>query len=165
MTKTARAALWAPLTLFVRLAAIFAATVPALPALAEVSVDRPWLRETAPGARTGAGYGLVVNGGKAEDRLLGGSTPLAERVEVHSMTMDKGVMRMRPVTKGLAVPAGGRVALKPGGYHLMLIGLKERLRAGAMVPLTLKFAKAGPIKLSVRVEGIDQGRENPHAGH
>lgn len=141
------------------------ALVAAAPALAQVAVDGPWLRETAPGARTGAGYGLLVNGGKAEDRLLGGSTPVAARVEVHSMTMDGGVMRMRPVTGGLAIPAGGRVALKPGGYHLMLIGLKQPLRRGAMVPVTLDFARAGPLKLSFRVEGIDHGRENPHAGH
>jgi len=142
-----------------------AALVAAAPALAQVGVDGPWLRETAPGARTGAGYGLFVNGGTAEDRLLGGSTPIADRIEVHSMTMDGGVMRMRPVSGGLAIPAGGRIALKPGGYHLMLIGLKQPLRRGAMVPVTLDFAKAGSLKLSFRVESIDHGRENPHAGH
>ncbi len=142
-----------------------AAFVAAAPALAQVSVDGAWLRETAPGARTGAGYGLVVNAGSAEDRLLGGSTPVAARLEVHSMTMDGGIMRMRPVTGGLAIPAGGRVALKPGGYHLMLIGLKQPLRRGTMVPVTLDFARAGLLKLSLRVESIDHGRESPHAGH
>lgn len=142
-----------------------AALVAAAPASAQVGVDGPWLRETAPGARTGAGYGLLVNGGKAEDRLVGGSTPVADRLEVHSITMEGGVMRMRPVAGGLAVPAGGRVALKPGSYHLMLIGLKQPLRRGALVPVTLDFARAGPLKLSFRVEAIDQARETPHAGH
>ncbi|MFC3713242.1 copper chaperone PCu(A)C [Sphingoaurantiacus capsulatus] len=146
---------------------IFAAAAlgAAVPAAAQVSVDSPWLRETPPGAKAGAGYGLVINGGKAADRLLGGSTPVAARVEVHSMTMANGIMRMRPVAGGLAVPAGGSVALKPGGYHLMLTGLKQPLRRGAIVPVTLSFANAGAVRVTFRVEGIEHGQEDPHAGH
>lgn len=141
------------------------ALVAAAPALAQVSIDGPWLRETAPGARVGAGYGLILNAGRTEDRLLGGSTPVAGRIEVHSMTMDGGVMRMRPVSGGLAVAAGGRVALKPGSYHLMLIDLKQPLRRGAMVPVTLRFARAGTLRVAFRVEGVEGAREASHAAH
>jgi copper(I)-binding protein len=93
----------------------------------------------------------LSNLGAAPDRLLGGATPVASQVEVHEMSMDGGVMRMRPVSGGLVIPAGGTVALKPGGYHIMLIGLKTPLTAGTMVPLTLRFEKAGLVKLQVPV--------------
>jgi len=126
------------------------------PAMAgPVRLDTPWLRETPPASKVGAGYAVIVNGGRADDRLLGGTTPVAERVEVHRMSMEGGIMRMRPVEGGLAVPASGRVALKPGSYHLMLMGLKRPLRRGETVPLTLRFARAGAVTMRFRVEAID----------
>jgi len=128
----------------------------AAPAFAgPIRLDTPWLRETPPASKVGAGYAVIVNGARAEDRLLGGATPAAERVEVHSMSMEGGIMRMRPVQGGLAVPGGGRVALKPGSYHLMLIGLKRPLRRGETVPLTLRFLRAGAVTMRFRVEAID----------
>lgn len=126
----------------------------AVPAGAQISVHAPWLRETPPASKVGAGYATIVNQGKSDDRLLGVTTEVADQVEIHSMTMDGNIMRMRPVAGGLAIPAGGKVALKPGGYHLMLIGLKRTLKRGEMVPLTFRFARAGAVTIRVHVEPL-----------
>lgn len=133
--------------------AIAATAAPAV--AAPVRIETPWLRETPPAARTGAGYALIRNAGTSEDRLLDARSAVAERVEVHSMTMDGGIMRMRPVTGGLAIPAGGAVALRSGGYHLMLTGLKRPLRRGDVVEIRLRFARAGELPVRFRVEPID----------
>ena len=140
-----------------RRALILAGSIAALPALA-MAASKPaittafaWVRAAPAGATAGAAYLSITNTGSAPDRLIGGSSPVASAVELHEMNMDGGVMRMRPVTGGLAIPAGRTIALKPGGYHIMLIGLKAPLTAGTMVPLTLRFEKAGVVKLQVPV--------------
>ncbi|MBY8824991.1 copper chaperone PCu(A)C [Sphingomonas colocasiae] len=131
-----------------------------------IAIENPWSRQTAPGQGNGAGFMTIVNRGKAADRLLGGTSLAAARVEVHSMTMDGGVMRMRPVTGGLPIPAGGGVALKPGGYHIMLIGLKQPLAPGAQVPVTLRFENAGAIAVRLKVQPIGAtGAEASHGRH
>ena len=136
---------------------MYAALATALPTLAlaatrpAISTAQAWVRAAPSGATAGAAYLTLSNLGSAPDRLLGGATPVASQVEVHEMSMDGGVMRMRPVLGGLVIPAGGTVALKPGGYHIMLIGLKTPLTAGSKVPLTLNFEKAGLVKLQVPV--------------
>lgn len=127
----------------------------AAPAAAAPRIEGPWLRETPPAARTGAGYALIRNGGAREDRLLDARSAIADRIEVHSMTMDGGIMRMRPVTGGLAIPAGGTVALRSGGYHLILMGLKRPLRRGETVEIRLRFARAGEVPVRFRVEPMD----------
>jgi len=132
-------------------AAILSAPLAAAP----LRIETPWLRESPPAAKTGAGYALVRNPGSREDRLIGGTTPVADRVEVHSMTIDGGIMRMRPVAGGLAVQAGGAVLLRPGSYHLMLMGLKRPLRRGEIVEIRLRFARAGSVPVRFRVEPID----------
>lgn len=138
----------------------------AMPANAQLSVQTAWLRETPPASQVGAGYALIINSGRQDDRLLGGTTPVAKRVEVHRMSMDEGVMRMRPVEGGLPISAGGSVALKPGSYHLMLMGLNQPLKRGTTVPLTLRFAKAGVVKVRFRVEAIDyRPAGGSHGGH
>ena len=131
---------------------------------APLRIETPWLRETPPAARTGAGYALIRNAGPREDRLLDARSTVAERVEVHSMTMDGGIMRMRPVTGGLAIPAGGAVALRSGGYHLMLTGLKRPLRRGDVVEIRLRFARAGELPVRFRVEPIDYRPEGGRHG-
>lgn len=146
--------------------ACLAALVASAPALAaSVSVETPWLRETAPAAKAGGGYAVIRNAGKVEDRLLGGSTAVAASVDVHSMTMDGNIMRMRPVSGGLAIAPGGSVALKPGGYHLMLMGLKRPLKRGETVTITLRFAKAGDVPVRFRVEPIDHQLGGGHDHH
>jgi copper(I)-binding protein len=104
-----------------------------------------WVRVPPKGARTGAAYLTIVNGGNREDRLTGGKTDAAGILEVHEMKMDKGVMSMRAVEGGLALPPGSETRLKPGGYHLMLIGLKKTVAAGDDIVMTLHFARAGDV--------------------
>lgn len=114
------------------LATLFA--VNTLPALADVSVADPWVRATVAQQRaTGAFMQLTSD---SDARLVSASSPAAEVVEIHEMTMHNNVMKMSPV-RGLDLPAGKAVELKPGGYHVMLMGLKAQVKEGEAVPLTL----------------------------
>lgn len=132
---------------------IIAAALVLIPAAAwaqTVTVEHPWARATAPGAAAGAAYGaLTVTGGA--DHLTGGSTPVAAQVAVHENINDNGVMRMRPAEGGIALEPGRTLTLAPGGYHLMLEDLKQPLRQGETFPLTLTFAKAPPVTVTVTV--------------
>jgi copper(I)-binding protein len=130
--------------------------------LGALRVSESWTRSTNVGQTVGGGYLSIRNQGTAPDRLVAASSPAAQRVEIHSMALDGNVMRMRPVD-GIDLPAGGGVELKPGGLHLMLIGLKEPLKGGASVPVTLRFEKAGAIevRLSVRATGSAESAHAP----
>jgi copper(I)-binding protein len=144
-------------------AAATAALLAAVPIAAQdyklgtLTVTRAWTRQTAPSQSVGGGFLTVANGGKAADRLVAATSPASARVELHTMSMEGGVMRMRQVTGGLDVPAGGRLELKPGGYHLMLIGLKKPLVRGTTVPVTLQFQRAGKVTVQLKVESISYG--------
>jgi periplasmic copper chaperone A len=128
-----------------------------------IAIEKPWARATPPGAQTAAAYLTIVSHSTEPDVLVGASSPQAAQAEFHLMTMTDGVMRMRPATSGITVPAGGTVELKPdGGYHLMLGGLKAPLKSGTMLPMTLRFAKAGSIEVVFAVEPI--GACGPSAG-
>jgi copper(I)-binding protein len=116
----------------------------------DLEIEKPWARATPPGAAIGGGYLVIRNKGTAADRLVGVTSPASARVEIHEMTMEKDVMRMREV-KGVDVPAKKSVELKPGGYHLMLIELKAPLKPGDKVPVTLRFEKAGDVKAELAV--------------
>lgn len=106
----------------------------ACPASAQVSVTQAWVRATVPAQRaTGAFMQIVAPEG---GRLVEAASPVANVVEIHEMAMDGEVMKMRPVT-GLDLPAGQTVALRPGGYHVMLIDLKAQVKEGDEVPLAL----------------------------
>jgi periplasmic copper chaperone A len=135
----------------------------AVPALAEtykvgaIEIEQPWARATPKGATIGAGYMKITNKGTEADRLVGGSVGFARRFEVHSMTMEQGVMKMREVKDGLEIKAGETVELKPGGYHVMFVDLKDPLKQGDHVKVTLNFAKAGPIEIEYPVEAIGAG--------
>ncbi len=117
----------------------------------DLTLSGVFARATLPGAKVGGGYVTISNGSKEADRLIGGSSPAAARVEVHEMKMDGSVMKMRLLKDGLEIPAGGTVELAPGGTHLMLINLAAPLKEGDMVPLTLEFAKAGKVDLQLMV--------------
>jgi copper(I)-binding protein len=108
-------------------------------------------RATLPGAKVGGGYVTIANQSNEADRLIGGSSPAAARVEVHGMKMDGNVMQMRQLKDGLEVPAGGTAELSPGGTHLMLINIARPLKEGDMVPVTLEFAKAGKVEVQFMV--------------
>jgi len=118
----------------------------------DLRIDQPWSRATAPAAKVGAGYLAITNGGGVADRLVAASTQAAARVEIHEMRMDGGVMRMRELPQGLALPPGETVALKPGGYHLMFIDLRAPLTAGRSIPVTLVFERAGRVEIELSVE-------------
>jgi len=113
----------------------------AMPAWAQVSVEKPWSRATPAGAKVGAGFMRLRNAGAA-DRVVGAASPVAGRVEMHITVRDGDVMRMREVTS-FEVPAGGSFELKPGGAHLMLVDLIRPLKKGEKVPLTLRLEKGG----------------------
>lgn len=136
-----------------------AACSPATP-VNSVQIVEPWTRATPPGAGVGAGYMKIINGTAKAVRLLGAQTAAAERVEIHAMSIDGGVMRMRPLAEGLEVPAGGEVELTPSGMHLMLIGLKRPLVEGETLAITLQFDGDVRVEAGFTVEGIG-GRHGP----
>ena len=116
-----------------------------------VRVDSAWARPTVAGQRAGGGYVRIENRAATADRLISARSPAAERVEIHAMSMEGDVMRMRQID-GIDLPAGRAVELKPGGLHLMFMELKAPLQAGTRFPLTLRFEKAGELAVTVAVE-------------
>jgi hypothetical protein len=118
-----------------------------------ITVADAWARATPKGSTTAVIYMTVINNGQDADRLLGATTPMAEKVELHSNMNDNGVMKMRELTL-IEIEAGKKIALKPGGTHAMLDGLKQLLIAGQSFPLTLEFEKAGKIDVTVSVEKV-----------
>jgi copper(I)-binding protein len=120
--------------------------------LGALKIDHPWTRATAPTARAGGGFLTIVNNGTTPDRLIAARSPASMKVEVHEMKMDGNVMRMREVEKGIEIPAGATVTLKPGGFHIMFMELRAPLTQGAKVPVTLVFEKAGSIDVDFKIE-------------
>lgn len=153
----------AKVALVAALAALFIGAVPALAHdydLGNLRIERPYARPTPPGARTGGAYFTIVNAGRAADRLVRVASPASQSAEVHSMTMDGNVMRMRAVP-ALDIAPGASVTLRPGAYHVMLVGLAHPLAAGDKVPLTLTFEKAGSVDVTADVVA---GPTDAHAG-
>lgn len=130
-------------------AAALSACQPSARQAGDVEPGKAWARATAPGQETG-GVFLTIRGGGSPDRLVGGSAAIARGVEIHSMTMDGAVMRMRR-QQALDIAADGETKLDPGGTHLMLVGLDEPLTPGRNFDLTLDFAKGGRKQVSVKV--------------
>jgi hypothetical protein len=128
-----------------------------------ILVEAPWSRATPGGAKVAGGYLRITNRGTEPDRLLGGSAAVAGRFEIHEMSNDGSVMRMRPVEGGLAIPPGATVELKPGGFHAMLMDLRQPLKEGDVVEGTLVFERAGTVAISYRVGGI--GAKDAGTGH
>jgi periplasmic copper chaperone A len=131
----------------------------AAPALAQefqagdIVVEKPWARATPKGAEVGAGYLTIRNQGATPERLTGGAADFAT-VEIHEMKTENGVMQMRELTGGLAIPAHGSVSLAPGGYHLMFTHLTHPLTKGETVKATLKFEHSGPVEVEFPVLGV-----------
>ncbi|TIP85672.1 MAG: copper chaperone PCu(A)C [Mesorhizobium sp.] len=122
----------------------------------DLKIVHPWSRATPPGAKVAGGYFTVTNTGSSPDRLLSISSEISARTELHEMGVKDGVMTMRPVSGGLEIPAGGKVALAPGGYHLMFVGLKRQPKQGETFPATLTFEKAGTVTIEFAVEGMGE---------
>jgi copper(I)-binding protein len=136
--------LWAAITLMVFIGASGAAL-----AQGAVKVEGAWARPTVQGQAAGGGF-LKITGGAAADRLVSASAGVSKTVELHSMVMEGDVMRMREIG-AIDVPAGKTVELKPGGLHVMFIGIHQPLKNGDSFPLTLRFEKAGEVKTEMKV--------------
>jgi len=120
--------------------------------LGSLQIEGAYTRATVPGQMAAGGFMKIENKG-AVDQLLSASSPVAAEVQLHEMSMDGQVMKMRQV-KDIAVPAGGAVELKPGGLHLMFMNIKTPLTAGEAIPVKLKFAKAGEVEVKFPVNAM-----------
>ncbi|MFG1429141.1 DUF1775 domain-containing protein [Roseixanthobacter glucoisosaccharinicivorans] len=137
-----------------------AAAMPAAPSTFKagaLTIEQPWARATPGGAKVAGGYLKITNTGTLPDKLIGGSFERAGRFEMHEMSMNNGVMTMRPVAGGLEIAPGATLALAPGGYHLMLQDLTQPLKQGESVKGTLTFEKAGTVNVVFEVRGIGAG--------
>lgn len=133
-----------------RIALLALALCAAFSAEAQMQIEKPWARATAPGATVAGGYMVIHNRGAAGDRLVSASSPAAAKVELHVHINDNGVMKMREV-RGYDVPAKGSFELKPGGAHLMFVDIKRLFKEGEKVPVKLKFEKAGEVSAEFHV--------------
>lgn len=127
----------------------------------DLVITQPWSRATPGGAKVAGAYLTIENKGTAPDRLVGGVTDVAGRVETHEMAMNNGVMTMRPIDGGLTIAPGKTVKFAPGGYHLMFFDLKNQLKQGDKVPVMLTFEKAGKVNVLFDVQGV--GAQAPDA--
>ncbi len=127
-----------------------------------LTIDHPFARATA--ARNGAAYMTIANGGGAPDRLLRARTEAAAKVELHTIVKQGDVMQMREV-EAIDIPARGKAELKPGGFHVMLLGLAKPLVEGQSFALVLEFEKAGAVPVTVNVEKAGAAQGHGHGGH
>jgi copper(I)-binding protein len=134
-------------------------------AVGALKIDHPWARATPKGASIGGGYMTITNTGTAPDRLIGGSTNVSNAFEVHEMSMDNGVMKMRMLAKGLEIKPGQSVTFKPGSYHVMFMGLKQPLVEGQRFKATLQFEKAGKVDVDFVIAGIGAQKSGSSGGH
>jgi copper(I)-binding protein len=125
-----------------------------------IEIDSPWSRAMPNGASVAAGYLTIKNTGTTPDRLVSASTPIAGKVEIHQMTMENGVMKMRPVA-GIEIAPGGTAELSPNSLHLMIMHVKKPIEKGKPFPGSLTFEKAGTVTVEFAVEDI--GAMSPSA--
>jgi hypothetical protein len=134
---------------------------------AGIVVEQAWARASI--TAIGAAYVSIRNTGKTTDQLIDVRTPVAKRAELHTHLMDNGIMRMRPL-KAIELNPGAPAVMRPGGDHIMLMGLTHRLKRGERFPITLRFAKAGEVTVMVSVAGPGargpaEGAHEGHGGH
>jgi periplasmic copper chaperone A len=120
--------------------------------LGSLEIGHPWSRATPKGATVAAGYMTITNKGTSADRLVGVSSPAAGNAEIHEMSMDNGVMKMRPLANGVEIKPAATVELKPSSYHVMFVGIRQPFQQGTRVKGTLTFEKAGPVDVEFVVE-------------
>ena len=138
-----------------------------------IIVDHPFAYETIGNQTVGAAFMTILNETGQADRLVGASSEVAGRIEIHTHRLDPetGIMRMRRLPDGLEIPANSKVQLKPGHNHLMMFGLKEAFVTGIHMPITLMFEKAGAVETTLAIESRDAGHsmgsdeQSHHGGH
>ncbi len=168
--------LFFPLIIFSFIMGLMPVTLWAGPALAQshhenLQIKNIWARATPPGVMTGVAYFTIMNIGTVADRLVGVESTIAKKAQMHTHLMADNIMRMRHVKK-IDVMPNMPLTLRPGGYHIMLIGLKKSLSPGEHFPLTLIFENAGKIKVVAKVHkkikkpdsspGMNHGLEHGH---
>jgi copper(I)-binding protein len=129
-----------------------------------IQITAPWARATPKGASSGAAYMTITNTGKTPDKVSCVSSDASAECQIHTMTMDNGVMQMRPVEGGLEIKPGETVTLKPGGFHMMLVNLKHPLEQGNTVKATLKFDAAGTVDVDYPIAAIGAAAPGVPAG-
>ncbi|WP_422375187.1 copper chaperone PCu(A)C [Roseibium sp.] len=128
----------------------------------DLELSTAWTRATPPKAKAGGGFIEIVNTGSEADRLVSASSNVAKKTEIHEMAVTDGVMKMRELENGIEIPAGETVALKPGGLHIMFMGLNQSFEEGSKVPVVLTFEKAGEV--SVELDVAKMGAKTPNGG-
>lgn len=129
----------------------------------DIEIDQPTARAMVPGAKVGGGYLTLDNKGASDDRLIGIRSDRAKSTEVHQMSINNGIMTMRPVVGGLPIPAGQTVELKPGGYHIMFMDVAEPFKQGETIGATLTFEKAGSVDVQFVVGGASARMSDSHS--
>ncbi|MEX0957087.1 MAG: copper chaperone PCu(A)C [Rhizobiaceae bacterium] len=129
-----------------------------------LEITHAWARAMLPNQPAGGGYLYISNTGSKPDRLVGVRSPVAGKVEIHTMEMVNDVMTMRPVEGGLEIPPDATVKLEPGGFHLMFMAVSDSFDEGETVPVTLEFERAGPVEIELPV-GSREGGMPDHSGH
>ena len=130
----------------------------------DLKIGHPWTRVTPEGARAAGGFMTITNTGTQPDTLVGGTFVASETFEVHEMSMTDGMMKMRQLDKGLVIKPGETVEMKPGSFHVMMIGMKQPLKEGERIKGTLVFERAGTIEVDYKVEPLG-ARAAGGAGH
>jgi periplasmic copper chaperone A len=130
-----------------------------------LKITNAWAKAMLPGQPVGGGYLTLENAGAEADTLVSVTSDASPNVEVHEMKMEGDVMKMRALPEGLEIPAGGKVELKPGGFHLMFMSVPEPFKEGDVLKVTLKFEKAGEVEVALPVEAADAaGPGHMHGG-
>lgn len=132
----------------------------------DIHIDHPYARPTVAAQSSGAVYLSIENRGKSADQLVSVASPISKTAEIHTMSMQGNVMKMREV-QNIEIKPSGKIAMTPGhGYHIMLVGLKQPLKVGDSLPLTVRFKNAGAVEVQVTVENRETKSEaKPHATH
>jgi copper(I)-binding protein len=133
--------------------------------IGELTLEHAWSRATPSAAPVAGGYLTIRNNGKTADKLLGGSSDIAQEVEVHEMALNNGVMTMRSLAAGLDIKPGESVQLQPGGFHIMFTGLKRQLKQGETFKAQLNFARAGKVEVVFSVRAMNARPEHNHSHH
>ena len=128
-----------------------------------LKISGVWTKAMLPGQPVGVGYLTVENTGAEADRVVSVTSSASPDVQIHEMKMEGDIMKMRQLADGLEIPAGGKLELKPGGFHLMFMAVPEPFKEGGMVKITLKFEKAGDVEVKLPVAAA--GAKGPGEMH
>jgi len=133
--------------------------------MGDLTLSNTWTRATPPNAKAGGGFVTITNNGAEADRLVSAASDVSKRVEIHEMAVADGVMKMRELENGIEIPAGETVVLKPGGLHIMFMGLNGKFEEGQDVAVSLTFEKAGSVDIDLSVAAMGAKKMNHDHGH